>query len=80
MDCVTNCHDPTDPPTTTTTITIEPNDCDTDCYIEFYACVATCAGDSDCTKKCSDDHYDCVTGCHEGEEGYRYEDDQPIVL
>ena len=54
--------------------TDEPNDCDTDCYIEFYACVAVCAGDSDCTKKCSDDHYDCVNACHEDDEGYRYED------
>ena len=66
-----------DPPTTTTTttVTVEPTDCDTECYIDFYACVGVCAGDSDCTKKCSDDHYDCVQACHEDDESYRYEND-----
>ena len=67
--CVTNCHDPDYvPPTTTTeatTTTTTPEDCDANCYTEFFDCMNNCAGDSICSSECSRIHFECVTICHD---------------
>merc|ERR1712131_184277 len=69
FQCVTNCHDPDYvPPTTTTeatTTTTTPEDCDANCYTEFFDCMNACAGDSICSSDCSRLHFECVTICHD---------------
>jgi len=51
--------------TTTSKSTISPDDCDANCYEQFFACMDVCSGDSVCSSDCSRIHFECVTNCHD---------------